>query len=136
MNTEFLNLTRRYIQLKTDIKELEAQIKAMKHDADILNETLVVEMEDMGLENFSLDNATVFIRPTIRASVPVTERDAFFVALRQRDMGHLIKETIPTQTLCAFVKEQIAENGGALPAWMDGFVSVYTGSEVATRARR
>ena len=50
-------------------------------------------------------------------------------------MGYLIKETIPANTLTAFVKEQLVDNGGVLPHWMEGMVSVFSAPEVAARAR-
>lgn len=89
----------------------------------------------MGVENFALDDATFYLRATLRANVPADAREDFYAALRQRDMGYLIKETIPANTLTAFVKEQLVDNGGVLPPWMEGMVSVFSAPEVAARAR-
>ena len=136
MNQAFLDLARRYKQLKQDIKELDAQIKGMKQDAQAMNAALAEAMEDLGLESFAMDDATFFLRSTLRASVPVEDRAAFYAALRERAYGYLIQETIPANTLTAFVKEQIVDNGGALPPWMEGLVSVYTAAEVAARTKR
>ena len=39
----------------------------------------------------------------------------------------------PIDRLSAFVKEQIAENGDALPEWLDGLVSVFEKTSVGVR---
>ena len=45
----------------------------------------------------------------------------------------MITETINANNLSAFVKEQIAENGDALPEWLDGLVSVFEKTSVGVR---
>lgn len=135
MTQGFINEARRFLQLRDQIKDLEAQAKDLRGELKTLGDALAAEMEDMGVENFALDDATFYLRATLRASVPVDAREDFYAALRQRDMGYLIKETIPANTLTAFVKEQLVDNGGVLPPWMEGMVSVFSAPEVAARAR-
>ena len=54
-------------------------------------------------------------------------------ALRGEGYGDMITETINANNLSAFVKEQIAENGDALPEWLDGLVSVFEKTTVGVR---
>lgn len=135
MTQGFINEARRFLQLRDQIKDLEAQAKDLRGELKTLGDALAAKMEDMGVENFALDDATFFLRATLRANVPADAREDFYAALRQREMGYLIKETIPANTLTAFVKEQLVDNGGVLPPWMEGMVSVYSAPEVAARAR-
>lgn len=45
----------------------------------------------------------------------------------------MITETVNANSLSSFVKEQIAENGDALPDWLDGLVSVFEKTTVGVR---
>ena len=54
-------------------------------------------------------------------------------ALRQNGYGSLIHETVNANSLSAFVKEQIAENGDELPDWLKGLVNVFEKTTVTVR---
>ena len=53
--------------------------------------------------------------------------------LREAGFGDLVYETVNANSLSAFVKEQIMENGDALPAWLDGLVTVFEKTTVGVR---
>lgn len=42
-------------------------------------------------------------------------------------------ETVNANSLSAFVKEQVAENGDMLPDWLDGLVNVFEKTTVGVR---
>ena len=42
-------------------------------------------------------------------------------------------ETVNANSLSAFVKEQIEENGDVLPEWLDGLVNVFEKTSVSLR---
>ena len=68
-----------------------------------------------------------------RASARAGQKDELFAALRDEGYGDMITETVNANSLSSFVKEQIAENGDALPDWLDGLVSVFEKTTVGVR---
>jgi len=44
-----------------------------------------------------------------------------------------VYETVNANSLSAFVKEQITENGDTLPRWLDGLVNVFEKTTVNVR---
>lgn len=61
-------------------------------------------------------------------------KEELFDALRSKGFGELIYETVNANSLSAFVKEQIAENGGdELPDWLKGLVNVFEKTTVTVR---
>ena len=60
-------------------------------------------------------------------------KDELFAALRSEGFGDLIYETVNANSLSAFVKEQISENGDALPEWLTGLVNVFEKTTVGVR---
>ena len=56
-----------------------------------------------------------------------------FSALRAGGFGDLVYETVNANSLSAFVKEQVAENGDMLPDWLDGLVNVFEKTTVGVR---
>ena len=60
-------------------------------------------------------------------------KEELFAALRGEGYGDLVYETVNANSLSAFVKEQMAENGDALPSWLDGLVNVFEKTGVSLR---
>ena len=54
-------------------------------------------------------------------------------ALRGEGFGDLVYETVNANSLSAFVKEQIEENGDVLPEWLDSLVDVFEKTSVSLR---
>ena len=68
-----------------------------------------------------------------RASAKSGRKEDLFAALRNAGFGDLVYETVNANSLSAFVKEQMAENEDALPAWLNGLVNVYEKTTVGVR---
>ena len=47
--------------------------------------------------------------------------------------GDMVYETVNANSLSAFVKEQISENGEHIPDWLNGLVNVYEQTTVSVR---
>jgi hypothetical protein len=60
-------------------------------------------------------------------------KEELFDALRSKGFGELIYETVNANSLSAFVKEQIAENGDEIPDWLKGLVNVFEKTTVTMR---
>ena len=71
-----------------------------------------------------------------RASAAADRKEELFGALEREGFGDLVYQTVNANSLSAFVKEQIAENGDELPGWLDGLVRVYERTTVGVRKAR
>lgn len=135
MTQALLAQAKRLLALKEEVKAREAELKGVKTERDNLATGLAEQMEALGLETFALADTLFYIRSTLHASVPAEHRETFIRRLRARKLGYLVRPVVQANTLTGFVKEQVEENGGALPKWMEGLVNVYTSAEAAARKR-
>ena len=116
----------RKAELEAELKDINARID----DADWHLSNLMAESET---QNFTHAGTMFCLTTKTRASAKAGRKDDLFAALRDEGYGDMITETINANNLSAFVKEQIAENGDALPEWLDGLVSVFEKTTVGVR---
>ena len=113
--------------------ELEAELKQVNMDIDNADWHLSNLMAETETQNFSRAGTMFCLTTKTRASAKAGQKDELFAALRGEGYGDLITETVNANSLSSFVKEQIAENGDALPDWLDGLVSVFEKTTVGVR---
>ena len=113
--------------------ELEAELKDVNAEIDNADWHLSNLMAESETQNFTHAGTTFRLVTKTRASAKAGRKDDLFEALRGEGYGDMITETINANNLSAFVKEQIAENGDALPEWLDGLVSVFEKTTVGVR---
>jgi len=130
---DLLAMGRRLLDLKQQKKDFEETAKGLGEQIDALSDRMVAEMDESGMEKFSAFGSTFYVKVTLHASLPAENREKFIKRLRARKLGYIVKPTINSQTLTAFVKEQIADSGGQAPAWITELVSTYSKPEIATR---
>ena len=116
----------RKAELEAELKDINARID----DADWHLSNLMAESET---QNFTHAGTMFCLTTKTRASAKAGRKDDLFAALRDEGYGDMITETINANNLSAFVKELIAENGDALPEWLDGLVSVFEKTTVGVR---
>lgn len=119
-------LKKRQAELKNEIKEVNERI-------DDVTEKLTKQMVNNELQNFQRNGKTFYLTTQINVSDIATLRNDLYKALRDSGYGDIIKETVHPQTLAAFVKEQMKENGDELPEWLRGLVNVYQADVVRMR---
>ena len=105
--------------------ELEAELKQVNMDIDNADWHLSNLMAETETQNFTRAGTMFCLTTKTRASARAGQKDELFAALRDEGYGDMITETVNANSLSSFVKEQIAENGDALPDWLDGLVSVF-----------
>ena len=113
--------------------ELEAELKQVNMDIDNADWHLSNLMAETETQNFTRAGTMFCLTTKTRASVRAGQKDELFAALRGEGYGDMITETVNANSLSSFVKEQIAENGDALPDWLDGLVSVFEKTTVGVR---
>jgi hypothetical protein len=112
---------------------LEAELKQVNMDIDNVDWHLSTLMMETETQNFTRAGTMFCLTTKTRASATEGMKDELYGALRAEGFGDLIYETVNANSLSAFVKEQITENGDALPTWLDGLVNVFEKTTVGVR---
>ena len=112
---------------------LEADLKQVNMDIDNVDWHLSALMAETETQNFTRAGTMFCLTNKTRASATEGRKDDLFAALRTEGFGDLIYETVNANSLSAFVKEQITENGDTLPTWLTGLVKVFEKTTVGVR---
>lgn len=115
---------------KTEAEQRLKEINAAIDEADYRLSELMAETET---QNFTRAGMMFCLTSKTRASAKAGRKEELFAALRGEGFGDLVYETVNANSLSAFVKEQTAENGDQLPAWLDGLVNVFEKTSVSLR---
>lgn len=115
---------------KTDTEALLKEINEQIDEADYRLSELMAETET---QNFTRSGTMFCLTTKTRASAVAGTKEELYTALRQQGFGELVYETVNANSLSSFVKEQIEENGDALPDWLIGLVNVYDKTTVGVR---
>jgi len=117
-----------------DLKgDLEAQVKDINVQIDETDYRLSELMAETETQNFTRAGTMFCLTTKTRASAMTDNKPALYTALREQGYGDLVYETVNANSLSSFVKEQIEENGDALPAWLMGLVNVFDKTTVGVR---
>lgn len=121
--SQLRTLKEKEARLKDELSNTRIQIKNIKKD-------LVNQMINYEVQNFKHNDNIFYLTTNIYVSDVASRREELYSTLRDNGYGSLIKETVHPQTLKAFVKELMAENGDEVPEWLNGLVTVYEEQEV------
>jgi hypothetical protein len=111
MNTDEL---KRFVALEERRRQLEAEIDAIKAEAAQLEESLLPQFEQTGLEKVSIDGRTVYIERKLWAKAKDGDKAAVCKALKRAHLGDYVEETFNTNSLSAYVRE-LDREGRPLP---------------------
>lgn len=131
-DTEILRHDARlYMELKGKKQMLDDEAKGIKDAMERLEQSIIERMTETEFDKFTTGGYTYSLRESLKASIPVAGRAAFYNELRQRDYDGLIKETIAPGTLNAFVKEQTTINGR--PEWLEDNLNIFTQTKLSVK---
>ncbi|MGE0919674.1 hypothetical protein [Trichlorobacter lovleyi] len=119
--------------LRDEKKDTEQRVKELNAALDETDSALAQLMTDTETQNFTRSGTMFCLTNTTRASATADRKDELFKALRAEGYGGLVYETVNANSLSAFVREQISENGDVLPDWLEGLVSVFEKTTVGVR---
>ena len=119
--------------LRDEKAEAEQRLKEINAAIDEADYRLSELMAETETQNFTRAGMMFCLTTKTRASATAGRKEDLFSALRGAGFGDLVYETVNANSLSAFVKEQIAENGDTLPAWLDGLVNVFEKTSVSLR---
>ena len=122
---KMFELADRLKALRDEKKDTEQRVKELNAALDETDSALAQLMTDTETQNFTRSGTMFCLTNTTRASATADRKDELFEALRAEGYGGLVYETVNANSLSAFVREQISENGDVLPDWLEGLVSVF-----------
>jgi predicted nuclease with TOPRIM domain len=132
-NNAMFELADRLKELREAKKAVEEELKSINAEIDEVEYRLSELMISSETQNFTRAGTMFCLSTTTRASAAACMKEELFDALRSKGFGELIYETVNANSLSAFVKEQIAENGDELPDWLKGLVNVFEKTTVTVR---
>ena len=133
ISNEMFALAERLKELREAKSASEQKTKDINAELDEVEGQLASLMVDTETQNFTRGGTMFSLTNKTRASAVAASKNRLYQALKKKGYGDLVYETVNANSLSAFVKEQISENGEQLPAWLDGLVSVYEQSKVSVR---
>jgi hypothetical protein len=101
MNLEQL---KEFVCLENAKKDLDAELKQVKQKLDDLEQALVPQFIQDGVQKMTVDGRTVALVHDIYAS-PMYDRDDVVTALKESELGQYVAENYNTNSLTAFVRE-------------------------------
>ena len=122
---KMFELADRLKALRDEKKDAEQRVKELNAALDETDAALAQLMTDTETQNFTRSGTMFYLTNTTRASATADRKDELFEALRAEGYGGLVYDTVNANSLSAFVREQISENGDVLPDWLEGLVSVF-----------
>lgn len=132
-NNAMFELADRLKELREAKKAVEEELKSINAEIDDVEYRLSELMISSETQNFTRAGTMFCLSTTTRASAAAGMKEELFDTLRSKGFGELIYETVNANSLSAFVKEQIAENGDELPDWLKGLVNVFEKTTVTVR---
>lgn len=132
-NNAMFELADRLRELRTTKDDIEQELKRINAEIDEVDYQLSELMVDSETQNFTRAGTMFILTTKTRASATAGHKEELFAALRKGGFGDLVYETVNANSLSAFVKEQIAENGDELPGWLDDLVNVFEKTTVGVR---
>jgi hypothetical protein len=128
MNTDEL---KRFVALEERRRQLEAEIDTIKAEATELEERLLPQFEQSGMERVSIDGRTVYVERKLWAKAKDGDKPAVCKALNCR-LGDYVEETFNTNSLSAYVRE-LDREGRTLPPSLAAVLDVSEVFKLRTR---
>jgi hypothetical protein len=95
---------REFVSLENRKKDLDAELKAVKQQLDDLEDALVPQFVEDGVQKMTVDGRTVSLTQDVYAS-PLNDREDVVDALKHSELGQYVAENYNSNSLTAFVRE-------------------------------
>lgn len=90
-------------------KDHEAIAKDLKEELDALEALLLPRFQDKGIQNMKIKGRTLYIERKLWGGAEEDKGRELALALKLIGLGDLVKETVNTQTLSSWLREQEEE---------------------------
>jgi predicted nuclease with TOPRIM domain len=133
MLKDMFDLSDKLRQLREEKQALDERLKDCNAQIEDTEYRLSEMMAESETQNFTRSGMMFYLTTKTRASAMPELKDDLYAALKAQGFGDLVTETVNHNSLSSFVKEQIEENGDALPGWLAGLVTVFDKTTVGVR---
>ena len=122
------------VRYRDQKKEIEETLKEINTLITETEEQMVAAMVEEEMQNFTRNGKQFILTNRTYANAKAGMMPAVCVWMKDNGLGDMVKESIHPQTLQAWVKEQIEEDG-ALPGELDELMNVYEKSGISIRKK-
>lgn len=133
MENKKLTLADHLKSLRDEKKQLEDKLKNINSQIDETDYRLAIAMAESETQNFTHSGTMFCLTTKMRVSPLIEQKSCLFEELKNKGYGDLVYETVNSNSLSAFVKEQMVENNDTLPNWLIGLVRVFEKTTVTVR---
>lgn len=104
-----VNLAEKFKELKDKKKVLEDELKQVNADLEQAEQALIQEMLNEEIPSFQHAGFSFSVSVKVYASPIADKKEALFAALKENGYGSLVIETVNSNTLSAFIREQLQD---------------------------
>ena len=122
------------VRYRDQKKEIEEALKEINTLITETEEQMVAAMVEEEMQNFTRNGKQFILTNRTYANAKAGMMSAICDWMKENDLGDMVKESVHPQTLQAWVKEQIEEDG-ALPGELDELMNVYEKSGISIRKK-
>lgn len=131
---DMLGLADKLRELRDGKKELEDFVKEINAAIETTEQALVGQMVAEEMQNFTRNGRQFILTTRIHANAKSGMMPIVCDWLKENDLGEMVKESVHAQTLQAWAKEIIEENG-ELPEGINELLNVYEKSGISIRKK-
>lgn len=129
-----MDRVREYMRLRNEQRRREAEAGEAKEQADNIEQELLEQFAEDGVQNLTVDGQTVYLQRTVFAMVDgAYTREQVIERLRQADLGHFVRDGYNHQTLSAWIRE-LDDSEEPIPPQLEGVIN--RGEKYNVRVRR
>lgn len=98
---------KRFIAIKKELDDIAIQEAELKRERQELEQIILAEFEEQGVQNMRVDGRTVSLVRTIyaRANTETGGTEALAQVLRENGLADLVKDSVNANTLASYVRE-------------------------------
>jgi len=96
----------RFVEIEKARRELETRLEELKAERATLEEELLRQFQESGIDSMRVDGMTVYLKREIWAGAKDGDYERACRALREAGLDQYVQERFNTQSLSAYVREQ------------------------------
>jgi len=116
-----IELIKKYIEIKTHLKHHSSEADKFKAQAIELEEQIIEEFNQDGINRITVDGKTVYVSKTIWPKI-IDKQKAIDI-LKASEYSHYISESYNTKQLASLLRELVEEEG-KLPDSFAGYIEI------------
>ena len=132
MEQEIFALADELSELRDRKKALGDELKAVNDRITELEEQLASKMVEEEIQSFQRSGKTFYVTTKVFANAVPERKAQLFAWLKENGFGDMVQETVNSQTLAAWVREQLADSD-QLPEGLGELINVYEKTTVGVR---